>query len=647
MKSGVVKKMTVVFEQGIIANYRVPFFEQLSKRVNLTVVASRNKAHDGVVDVQNNLPFEVVRLEENDHGFHPQIFQILSSRKADVYISFDAPLYYVFSHRETEIKLRSLGVRTLWMGCDGYWIDNLYLEKFLRFAPWNPQKVLRTIRDLAVVKEVDGIVAHSNYMADYFRIVNGLPKEKIFLAHNAVDTALLEQKTKSGNFQKKPRSIAFVGRLTPGKKIDSLLRSYKSIENYFPDSSLTIVGDGSLRLFFENYTKQIGLKRCVFAGAVYNEEELSKIICPLGIGVLPGLGGLGINTLMACGLPVIAGRADGTGLDLVEDGKNGYLFDGTEKDLIGKLIKALKDPQKLVQMGRQFFTKNSKRFFSGSDGQWLSESNRKQTMIKNPKKTTTGKIFLNLGCGSVFSSEWNNIDLYRSKDVIFHDLKKGIPFGNNVFDAVYSSHVLEHFSREKGEFLVQEIFRTLKPGGIVRLVLPDLEGIVKEYSKNIENFRKEPSEQNLKRYQWSLLELYDQTVRQVSGGEMLKTLKSGDVDWEYVSSRAGDEFYDWYPWNKGKNNVSRIKLSLWQRIFNSAKSLFRSKDPAKIGELHQWMYDEVSLTVLLERTGFKNISRTDWNISKIPEWQKYNFDESKDMGRPRKPDSFYLEAQKP
>ncbi len=268
-------------------------------------------------------------------------------------------------------------------------------------------------------------------------------------------------------------------------------------------------------------------------------------------------------------------------------------------------------------------------------------------MIKNPIQTISGYYFLNLGCGGVFSPEWNNLDLYRSKDVVYHDLNNGIPFGDNVFDAIYSSHLLEHFPRGKGEFLVKEIFRVLKPGGIVRLVLPDLEGIVGEYLKNIKSFRVEPSDKNWQRYSWSLLELYDQTVRQISGGEMLKSLRKGEVDWEYVSSRAAAAFYDWYPWNKNKKKASVIKLPLWLKVVNRVKSLFRSRDPKKIGETHQWMYDEVSLMALLKQTGFEEVFRADWNASKIPEWQKYNFDESRDGGKPRKPDSFYMEAKKP
>ncbi|KKS06201.1 MAG: hypothetical protein A2570_00165 [Candidatus Brennerbacteria bacterium RIFOXYD1_FULL_41_16] len=351
MNQAQTEKPTVVFEQGLIANYRVPFFKRLAERVNLVVVASKITNHDGVIDVDRNLPFNAIRLQENDNGFHPDIFEVLETSRADVFISFDASLYHIFSHRESDLRLRSLKVRTLWMGCDGYWIDNLYLEKFLRFAPWNPRKILKGIKDLVVVPEADGIIAHSNYMVDYFRVIHSVAADKIFLAHNAVDTSLIRAYVFRKDFEKRSGGIVYVGRLTPGKKIDSLLRAYKQIENYFPDSFLTIVGDGSLRPSLENYAKEIGLRRCFFAGAIYNDIDLAKIVCVHSLGVLPGLGGLGINTLMACGLPVIASRADGTGLDLIRNGVNGFLFNGTDKDLLKKLTEAMNDPQNLISMG--------------------------------------------------------------------------------------------------------------------------------------------------------------------------------------------------------------------------------------------------------------------------------------------------------
>ena len=115
MNQAQTEKPTVVFEQGLIANYRVPFFKRLAERVNLVVVASKITNHDGVIDVDRNLPFNAIRLQENDNGFHPDIFEVLETSRADVFISFDASLYHIFSHRESDLRLRSLKVRTLWV----------------------------------------------------------------------------------------------------------------------------------------------------------------------------------------------------------------------------------------------------------------------------------------------------------------------------------------------------------------------------------------------------------------------------------------------------------------------------------------------------------------------------------------------------
>src|ERR1041385_5970668 len=94
---------------------------------------------------------------------------------------------------------------------------------------------------------------------------------------------------------------------------------------------------------------------------------------------------------------------------------------------------------------------------------------------------------LNLGCGDRYHAGWVNVDFVSNdKNVLAHNLLKGIPFGNNSFDAVYHAHVLEHFTPEDGKKLLEECFRVLKPGGILRIGVPDLETIVREYMRNLE-----------------------------------------------------------------------------------------------------------------------------------------------------------------
>ena len=68
-------------------------------------------------------------------------------------------------------------------------------------------------------------------------------------------------------------------------------------------------------------------------------------------------------------------------------------------------------------------------------------------------------------------------------------------------------------------------------------------------------------------------------------------------------------------------------------------------DARKRGETHQWMYDRINLSVLLENLGFKNITCQKFNTSAIPSWESYglDFDIS---GSEYRPKSIYIEAEK-
>ena len=129
--------------------------------------------------------------------------------------------------------------------------------------------------------------------------------------------------------------------------------------------------------------------------------------------------------------------------------------------------------------------------------------------------------YLNVGCGNKFHKKWVNVDMYsKCPYVKSYNLLKGLPFANDQFDVVYHSQVLEHFSKEKAPDFVKECFRVLKPGGIMRVVVPDLENIVNEYIKHLNENIENPSRQAEANYDWILLEMYDQTVRNYSGGQM-------------------------------------------------------------------------------------------------------------------------------
>ena len=64
------------------------------------------------------------------------------------------------------------------------------------------------------------------------------------------------------------------------------------------------------------------------------------------------------------------------------------------------------------------------------------------------------------------------------------DVTKRFPFGDGSFDYVFASHLLEHLYPGHAEFCVREAHRVLAPGGILRVVVPDLDLHVAEFHRD-------------------------------------------------------------------------------------------------------------------------------------------------------------------
>jgi SAM-dependent methyltransferase len=84
---------------------------------------------------------------------------------------------------------------------------------------------------------------------------------------------------------------------------------------------------------------------------------------------------------------------------------------------------------------------------------------------------------LNLGPGSNWKRPgWTAMDCYKKCDVNIDFRKKGpFPFEDNTISIIFTSHMLEHMDNESGINIANECYRVLKPGGILRVVVPDLE----------------------------------------------------------------------------------------------------------------------------------------------------------------------------
>lgn len=117
-----------------------------------------------------------------------------------------------------------------------------------------------------------------------------------------------------------------------------------------------------------------------------------------------------------------------------------------------------------------------------------------------PKKSSDSSIKINIGSGLSGIAGWHNFDnsptvslsripvlnrLLKTppwpSDVRRYDVRKGLRFADGSVRYIYSSHTFEHFTPPEALAVTKECFRVLAPQGILRIVVPDLELIAREY----------------------------------------------------------------------------------------------------------------------------------------------------------------------
>jgi hypothetical protein len=116
--------------------------------------------------------------------------------------------------------------------------------------------------------------------------------------------------------------------------------------------------------------------------------------------------------------------------------------------------------------------------------------------------------YVQYGCGWCAPATWLNFDCSPTlrlerlpvlgrfcqrnaqrfpSNVHYGDIVKGLPIPRNVSRGIYCSHILEHLSLEDARIALRNTCEHLRPGGVFRLVIPDLEQLARGYLSNNES----------------------------------------------------------------------------------------------------------------------------------------------------------------
>ena len=261
---------------------------------------------------------------------------------------------------------------------------------------------------------------------------------------------------------------------------------------------------------------------------------------------------------------------------------------------------------------------------------------------------------LNFACGSRIHKDFENIDFYPINENIKKiNLLQVLPYNDNTFDIAYSSHFLEHLDKDNAKKILKEIRRILKDDGILRIVVPDLENIAREYIKLMD------CDDNSFKHEWIVIEMLDQIARSKMGGGMQeifdKVKSNNNIEYaKYIEYRVGDRILEANKLQIGnkKITIDKMKNKILMKYINLIKMLIPKSIrnevfvSTSIGERHKFMYDRISLRHILESCDFRDIKMMSFDESQIPNFNTYLLDINSDGSPYKGISSIYIECRK-
>ncbi len=196
-------------------------------------------------------------------------------------------------------------------------------------------------------KNYNTLIAQSETMANDLITNFNIPKEKIRIINNPIDTHFIDiklQETKQPEFPEKKINLLICGSIKPVKGQDSLIKSFAELKER-DNFHLTIIGESTddtfnsnLQTLIRNYNIE---DKVSFRGFHENSYIwLNKANIVVSSSRYEGFPNVVLEALY-CGTPVLINNY-GVAKEIITDGVNGYIFDFDKGNFEEKLKAALK-----------------------------------------------------------------------------------------------------------------------------------------------------------------------------------------------------------------------------------------------------------------------------------------------------------------
>jgi glycosyltransferase involved in cell wall biosynthesis len=347
-------RVGVLLLHNIMAPYRYPLFRALAAQpdIDLTVwfmsrSAKNRRWRHGVGE---ELGFKYAVLPNIEFNY--------SSRDLFTYI-----VNYTFPWRYSQRSFDVL-ISAGWLDFAaqvGFVLSKLLHRKFILWSEstpnepsWRRSVAMPLVRTM--VRGADEYIAVGTRSRQYLEML-GAPRPRVFTAFSTVDVdhfrRVSAQARPSRNRRKvelgitRGRVLLYCGQFIERKGLRYLLEAFAMVKREYQDIALALVGYGPQRSMLLEQTARLGMSDVHILDHV-EVRDIPAMYALADIFVLPSLEetwGLVANEAMACGLPVILTDCVGSSVDLVRDGRNGYVVPAADPASIAdRCLRLLRDP---------------------------------------------------------------------------------------------------------------------------------------------------------------------------------------------------------------------------------------------------------------------------------------------------------------
>lgn len=346
--------MKLIILHSILPAYRKDFFETLSKQlkvkdIDLTVMHGTSTFKQ--INSDTNPGYAALPMPTKE--FNPFGFRLVWWKGTFSQIRKIDPDMLIILFNPGNIS---------------FWLVQLYAYfKKIRIGLWSNGSVRKEItgvkknvREFFLNFFLRRAKVHLCYGSRYKKelLAMGFSESEIFVAQNTINVekimAFCEGKKRDPSADK--INFLSVGVLIRDKNTDLSIKAIARLVREGYNASYTIVGKGKILEELRSLVVEEKMEEHIFLPGYKSDEEIPACFLNADVFMMPGVGGLAVNEAMAYGLPILSTVADGTILDLLEDGRNGFFFDQYPSlenvyDVCKKTLQ--KSKTELIEMGEQ------------------------------------------------------------------------------------------------------------------------------------------------------------------------------------------------------------------------------------------------------------------------------------------------------